>query len=472
MRRLLTFVALLLAVPAAGFSQSIETTVDGQQIKPDYQSVQRSDGSTLPAARGVWRANGYGYLVEVTDTKIHAFNETSTLMWPQSDVEPVQLAFYKIPDSNRAAFSLDPKFPPIICERISGLPKKAKPQTWTPRQVFAAFEETMRENYVFFAERNFDWADRMKGIRPKVNDSLTEAQLFELLEASLQGIDDGHVQLGATIDGVPRRPPIGLSETEKLGIQLFESQTEETDFEQYLQKRIQQYELGIARDILQGKVRQSCNELTWGTTKNNVGYLQIAGMAGFSDAESLEGELAELHEAMNELLRDLAPTKALIVDVGINGGGSDVYSLAIASHFADRRRLAIAKGPRKIHGIAHAIYLEPYVQKDAVTYTKPVYLAINDVTMSAAEIFVLCMKDLPHVTTVGKSTRGALSDVLSKTLPNGWAFGLSNEIYTDANGKCFEAIGIPPEIPLKLVDPTKPGLGHAAAILKVADMAK
>ena len=36
--------------------------------------------------------------------------------------------------------------------------------------------------------------------------------------------------------------------------------------------------------------------------------------------------------------------------------------------------------------------------------------------------------------------------MLDKTLPNGWEFSLSNEIYLDNNGKNYEHTGITPDI--------------------------
>ncbi len=54
------------------------------------------------------------------------------------------------------------------------------------------------------------------------------------------------------------------------------------------------------------------------------------------------------------------------------------------------------------------------------------------------------MKDLPYVTMVGDNTNGVFSDILSHTLPNEALLGLSNEVYTDAKGKVFEAIGVGP----------------------------
>ena len=49
---------------------------------------------------------------------------------------------------------------------------------------------------------------------------------------------------------------------------------------------------------------------------------------------------------------------------------------------------------------------------------------------------------------IGSHTNGAISDALQKTLPNGWHFSLSNEIYTDNNDKYYENIGIPVDFEL------------------------
>jgi carboxyl-terminal processing protease len=60
----------------------------------------------------------------------------------------------------------------------------------------------------------------------------------------------------------------------------------------------------------------------------------------------------------------------------------------------------------------------------------------------------MAMRALPNVTHVGQRTRGSLSDVLTKRLPNGWFVTLSNEVYLDGAGKGWEGLGIPPTVPV------------------------
>ena len=58
----------------------------------------------------------------------------------------------------------------------------------------------------------------------------------------------------------------------------------------------------------------------------------------------------------------------------------------------------------------------------------------------------MALRTLPNAILIGQPTQGALSDVLSKTLPNGWTFGLSNEIYATAGGATPEVSGVMPHI--------------------------
>ena len=53
--------------------------------------------------------------------------------------------------------------------------------------------------------------------------------------------------------------------------------------------------------------------------------------------------------------------------------------------------------------------------------------------------------NLPEVRRIGSNTAGVFSDVLDKRLPNGWKYGLSNEIYESADSISYEVVGINPD---------------------------
>ena len=85
-----------------------------------------------------------------------------------------------------------------------------------------------------------------------------------------------------------------------------------------------------------------------------------------------------------------------------------------------------------------------------VALATPVIVLTSGMTASAAEIFVMAMRVLPHVTVIGEPTSGEHSDMLGRMLPNGWEFTLSNEEYVLAGGEVFERAGVPPEVAVEL----------------------
>jgi C-terminal processing protease CtpA/Prc len=76
---------------------------------------------------------------------------------------------------------------------------------------------------------------------------------------------------------------------------------------------------------------------------------------------------------------------------------------------------------------------------------------IGPYTLSAGETFTQgLMGRTPRVTRIGENTQGVFSDVLARRLPNGWTFGLPNELYRTADGTAFDGLGIPPDITVRV----------------------
>src|SRR5262249_41536045 len=68
-------------------------------------------------------------------------------------------------------------------------------------------------------------------------------------------------------------------------------------------------------------------------------------------------------------------------------------------------------------------------------------------TISAGETMTQAlMGRTPHVLRIGENTQGVFSDVLVRKLPNGWMFGLPNEVFRTPEGTTFDGPGIPPDI--------------------------
>jgi C-terminal processing protease CtpA/Prc len=67
---------------------------------------------------------------------------------------------------------------------------------------------------------------------------------------------------------------------------------------------------------------------------------------------------------------------------------------------------------------------------------------------SATEIMILASLSLENVTRLGGTSEGVFSDIFDRLLPNGWEFGLSNEVYLDTKGNNYEGKGISPDVDL------------------------
>ena len=101
-------------------------------------------------------------------------------------------------------------------------------------------------------------------------------------------------------------------------------------------------------------------------------------------------------------------------------------------------------------------------------FTRPVVLLTSEITASAAEVFVLMMRALPHVTHAGERTRGILSGLLPKPLPGGYMVTLSHQTVRDAEGRLFEATGVPPGVEIVLFPEGREATGLADAIRDLA----
>lgn len=212
----------------------------------------------------------------------------------------------------------------------------------------------------------------------------------------------------------------------------------------------------------------------------NVGYLMISSMNldGYEfldpDPESLlpsewpphpvpplnaptldpldPGVAEALAVALDKAAEGLRGASKIVVDVRFNDGGWDLFGLQIAARFnvAAGRVLAGTKQRRqrgKDVGIATDIWIEPGAVQGLTTFDAPaVDVLVSHATCSAAEVFALAMRELPHVRLVGERSCGTLSDEMFHALPNGWRFSLSNEVYRAPDGSCYEAAGLPVDV--------------------------
>ncbi|MEM6334968.1 MAG: S41 family peptidase [Bacteroidota bacterium] len=442
----------------------------GQPAGWQYLSV---DDQYSELAQGVWQSRGYGWVLNVApdsaiiytsgaagciaDPIITGYIIEEPKMLIRTAGTSMDLAFREA-NSTRYTFDRLPALPDACTQIVPDTPSSVFDYAWT----------VMNEQYAFFDEHGVDWAARRAEIEPRIRDDMSDAELFDALEAMLAGLNDGHIELTGEVDGEDRRySGQGAPVLRPLLQTWFERQDEHETFQAFANDWYFGSRRRIRSELLNDSSRTTFGgNVFWGRI-GQTGYINVAGMSGFKneDSETFYDQIENVHGMMDDILTDLADTDAIIIDVMLNQGGFDEIGLAIAQHFANHP----TPGVTKYAGNAEADTRQTMVIQPArgVRYLKPVYVLTSDVSVSAAETFTMYMRALPTVTHAGSTTRGALSDILFRPLPNEWLLELSNEVYLDAEDELWEARGIPPELPLTVFAEKTP-YGHLDAIAELA----
>lgn len=307
---------------------------------------------------------------------------------------------------------------------------KAQSPAASPEAVFDTLWEMFDQRYALFPAKSIDWQKLHDVYRPRIVSGMTEEELFVVLTDMLSHLNDNHVILLAQSLG--RDFSAGY-----IGPYM-----EDMGFEGALQF-LQQHPLPVryfknAPRTLEKSVFQ------YGWVDRDVGYIHFIGFqAAVSNAA-----------AMDSILQDFSSARALIVDVRYNSGGDDRVGKIIADRFADKRRLYMVT--RDKSGPRYDDFREPrywHVDPASRTFTRPTILLANRFSVSAAENFVLAMRVLPHVTVVGDFTSGCFADMAWFDLPNGWRCSYSRNYFVDYEDRCWEGIGVPPDIMIRGANP-------------------
>lgn len=442
--------------------------VNGQDLSPVINQG-KIDSDIL----GIWENPRKGWRLVIQPESVTLYNYTQSLCF--KDDMPTEaltslLRFYYREDEQLVVSLRDSNSTRYYFNALEVLPayciSELKP---TQTQVFNYFSEVMTDYYPFFDLHGVNWDALQKTYRDQITSNTSDEALFEILSTMLSDIKDGHIALeGQVGDEYKRFAP---TRTRTLGPtldELYHKQRKIRGLGAFHTDWFQRNMKAVRKKVLKRKGQGSAADesVVWGKI-GNIGYIKILGMEGFSqtDGFSLEEEKAGINAIIALAIGELANTKALILDIAFNRGGLDEVSLAIASHFTDQRRLVYTKAPHRSEQEPQAIYIEP---ANSALYLKPVALVTSQISVSAAEIFTMAMRTIPSVTHYGEATFGALSDILSKPLPNGWQLGISNERYEDAEGEFWESRGIPPHKPIELFNPDNIYNSYPNALIALA----
>lgn len=409
---------------------------------------------------GVWQSIGYGRLVKIDDGEflIADITKISCLPIMNGNVSDfgeniiVENDTLQLKDGINTYYFTRLNDAPKICKNQPSEEKKKDP-TYN----FEVLAENFKNHYAYFELRNVNWEEMYTKYRAKITSKTTSVELYTILNTMLEEFNDGHISLSAT-DEIEEEAIID-NKSNEVG-------STNSQVKKYSRKELS---TAVAQEYIPKGESRNRDLIRWGIIENNIGYLQINQMMGFANynidknlsrkdywgayfskaeesldhtKDEVDGFTPLLKEAFNELKK----TKALIIDVRFNGGGSDAIGLKTLSFFNPKEKLVFTKKAKHLNGFSETINV--YLKSTNNSYLKSVYLLIGKGSASATEIMTLASLQLDNFTRIGGNTNGVFSDILDKTLPNGWSFGLSNEVYLDLENNNYEGIGITPEINL------------------------
>jgi tetratricopeptide (TPR) repeat protein len=292
------------------------------------------------------------------------------------------------------------------------------PAARDPEQNFEYLWNALDRNYAQFGVKHVDWDALYRVYRPRVTPETSDGELWDIMLAMMRHLNDSHVCLSDEA----RRICVGLVD-----------ELERDDFSLDLVRS--KYLQGESTDALDGS-------FTYGWLPGGIGYLHIADFKDGADATVA---------AIDEFLAEFARADAIILDVRNNPGGTGAVANLVADRFADRKRQFMRSRVRygRSHDDLDSLYYRHVEPRGAVQFTGPTILLTHRFTESAADIFVLAMRVLPHVTVVGDFTAGAFSSQYPDALPNGWTLWVAFKVMWDHMGICWDGIGVPPDLRIK-----------------------
>lgn len=293
-------------------------------------------------------------------------------------------------------------------------------QTYSSSPVtnFEALWQLLDERYCYFdlraQEYGLDWQEVHDRYAPLVSDTMSNRQLYDVMEAMIDELHDGHTNL--------------ITEFATSSSTSFMSDRPHNFSGDLLMKVLGNdwyYSSGVYYDIL----------------PDSIAYMYIGS---FSSSFS--------NRLITEMFSYFKDCRGLIIDVRDNGGGNLDLEQSLAARFMTDP-CTVAFMAHKT-GPAHDAFSPcvPVTIEPDTTLTRwlsPVCVLANRRCYSATNDFVCTMKELPQVTIVGDRTGGGGGLPMSTELPNGWSVRYSSSPTYDLAMNPIE-FGIDPDVHVDL----------------------
>lgn len=368
---------------------------------------------------GYWEQQGEGEIIEINDSLVISYLSSSFNCYPNWKISreyfnnqtPTITLNADGSFTNKEGFTvhtyLKLKEKPLLCAEL--IENQKNNNTYN----FETLWHTFNEQYAFFKERNINWDLIKSKYRSKFTDETETFEFYLLLEKMVLELNDAHSDFEI---------PDAFDEqwhnlNKNIDTSDYRTLAQDKILNKYL-KKVKSYNDG---------------QFNYGLINNEIGYIQLNSME----------EIDHVHTIADSIITEIKNTKVCIIDLRFNNGGNDLMALDFLSHFIDKPYDVYNKKRRfkDVFAGNQTIKIEPAKNR----YTKQIYVLTSSYTVSAAETATLATLNFPNFKKIGSNTNGAFSDILNKSLPNGWNYWLSNEVYEGINGKNYEVYGIPPD---------------------------
>ncbi|MFE6871044.1 S41 family peptidase [Kitasatospora sp. NPDC057692] len=456
--------AVALALAAGTASTASATGAAGAAGAPDGDGAAGRPG--VNRLEGVWQVDGYSTIVEIHGTALTTYDVTRISCTP-GWLTAAQVGApghggavrYGIPGKGFGELTVTPRgrdravskedgasSTKDLARLPGGLPAQCtRPAPQDALSTFDRFWATFEENYPFFAAKGIDWKARGAQARATITPQTDTTALAGIIKGLIEPLGDAHTFLGRkAADGGYDLVFGGLRPgTEEPGDQVRE-----------------QAGRAVAAQLLAPEQPFGDGRLGVGELPGGIGYLRVSAFDGYVDDGSYQQQAAELDRALDLVLAHPERLNGLVIDLRLNGGGSDELGLRIASRLTDRPFTAYRKVARNDPADPTA-FTRPQAATvrpapGATRFTGPVALLTAGSTVSAGETFTQAMMQRrPAAVRIGENTQGVFSDILFRPVSDELLVGLPNEKFLTPAGTTFDGPGIPPDVRTPVFTPAE-----------------
>ena len=425
----------------------IPLSIKGQssQDKLKY-TFNKEAGSVNPNIIGIWKSIGNGYYLEAKKSKILLYSYTKNYIYKEKNdylegllnsqsqftLQGDTLSIY-LTDYGQKTNVLQTKKDFVRVDAFPDTPLyRFEIEELDYLELFDLYIETHQENYAFAKERELDWNTISLEYKKLISSQVSQDSLFKVLGEVAKLTKDQHTKV---INAEGKRLQYTVTPSALVVQEAFEEQSKIKDLNEYFNLFFETNRKNIADSILQGKGKWVANnQIQWGDVNANIGYMNISAFAGLTKGKyPRKTQIDSLNNYMQEMIQTFQDKEAIIIDISFNFGGYDAACLTVASYFTDKPVFAYT---------SQVFNNGKYYDEDevivypaaSVTFTKPVYILMTDISRSAAENFAMMMDVLPNVKLAGKNTLGILSGMLGKSIGD-FYMTYSNQRLVNEDGK-------------------------------------